>query len=207
MRIAVVTEGSTKHRNADVVAALSTFDHEIINFGMFNAEGETDLNYLDTALMSAICIHLDIADFVVGGCGTGQGYMNAVLQFPKMACGLLMDPVEAWLFAQVNAGNCVSLQLNKGYGLGGDTNLRFLFERMFSVEFGAGYPAHRREIQQGARKKLEDLSDTTHKSFEEILRTMDQTIVKRVANLPVMSEAIKGAKDCEAKKILLAAQA
>jgi len=204
MRIAVVTEGSTKHRNAEVAAVLKEFDHEIINLGMFNTEGETDLTYIDTAFISAVCIHLDIADFVVGGCGTGQGYMNAVLQYPKMFCGFLTDPVEAWLYGQVNAGNCVSLQLNKGYGaLGGGVNLRFMFEKLFSVEFGAGYPAQRREIQRGARENLIRLSETTHKPFAQILAEMDQSIVRRAASLPAVAEHIRNAPDCEAKAILL----
>jgi ribose 5-phosphate isomerase RpiB len=190
------------------VEALGAFDHEIINLGMFNTEGETDLTYIETALMSAICIHLDIADFIVGGCGTGQGYMNTVLQFPKMFCGLLTDPVEAWLFGQVNAGNCISLQLNKGYGaLGGDINLRFLLEKLFSVEFGCGYPAQRREIQSGARQRLKDLSAVSHRSFDDILKNMDQTVLRRVANLPVLSGYIRKADNCETKNILLAAQA
>ena len=204
MKIAVVTEGSTKQRNADVVAALANLNHEIINLGMFNVEGETDLTYIETALMSAISIHLNIADFIVGGCGTGQGYINTVLQFPGMFCGLLMDPVEAWLYGQVNAGNCVSLQLNKGYGaLAGDVNLRFIFEKLFSVDYGGGYPAARRDIQQGARDKLKALSAATHKPFADILVNMDQTILRRVVNLPVLSGYIQKSDECEIKRILL----
>ncbi len=131
MKIAVINEGSTKIRNAEVCAALRELGHEVVNLGMTGREGEPDLNYLHTALLSALCLHLNMAEFVVGGCGTGQGYMNAVLQFPDIFCGLLLDPVDALLFRQVNAGNCVSLALNKGYALGGDLNLKILFEQLF----------------------------------------------------------------------------
>ena len=123
MKIAVITEGSTKHHNADVMKALEGMGHEVFNLGMKNVDGEPDLTYMETGLMTAIALNLKAVDFVVGGCGTGQGYMNAVLQYPGVFCGLIMDPVEAFLYSQVNAGNCISLQLNKGYGgIGGDLN-------------------------------------------------------------------------------------
>ena len=94
MRIAVINEGSTKHRNRDVLKALEGMGHEVWNLGMKDQEGEPDLSYLETAFLSALMLNLGAVDFVVGGCGTGQGYMNAVLQFPGTACGLLMDPTE-----------------------------------------------------------------------------------------------------------------
>ena len=34
MKIAVITEGSTKHRNTDVMKALEGMDHEVFNLGM-----------------------------------------------------------------------------------------------------------------------------------------------------------------------------
>jgi len=122
MKIAVVTEGSTKTKNADVVKALESLNqgHEIYNLGMKNAEGEPDLNYLDTGFISALVLNLKAVDYVVGGCGTGQGFMNVVLQFPGVWFGLLVDPLDAFLYSQVNAGNCVSFSLNKGCGLGTD---------------------------------------------------------------------------------------
>ncbi len=127
MRIAVINEGSTKHRNADVMKALDGMGHQVVNLGMRNVPEEPDLTYLETGFLSALVLNLKAVDFVVGGCGTGQGYMNAVLQFPGTACGLIMDPVEAFLFSRVNAGNCVSLPPNKGYGgVGGDLNVRYM---------------------------------------------------------------------------------
>jgi ribose 5-phosphate isomerase RpiB len=127
MKIAIINEGSTKSRNADVIKALESLNqgHEIFNLGMKNVEGEPDLNYLDTGFLAALVLNLKAVDFVLGGCGTGQGFMNAVLQFPGVACGLLMDPVDSFLYSQVNAGNCISFSLNKNYGLGGDLNLKY----------------------------------------------------------------------------------
>jgi ribose 5-phosphate isomerase RpiB len=159
---------------------------------MKNEEGEPDLTYLETGFLSALLLNLQAVSFVVGGCGTGQGYMNMVLQFPNAFCGLIMDPVDAYLFSQVNAGNCISLVLNKGYGnLGADINLRYVFERLFAQPFGGGYPPARQAIQIGARKKLETVSKIAHRSFGEILAEMDQTVVTNALAFPGVAAFIR----------------
>ena len=78
MRIAVINEFSTKNRNGDVLKALEELGYEPVNLGMKDLEGEPQLNYLETAFLSALALNLKAVDFVVGGCGTGQGYMNAL---------------------------------------------------------------------------------------------------------------------------------
>jgi ribose 5-phosphate isomerase RpiB len=171
---------------------------------MKNVEGEPDLTYLETGFMSALLLNLKAVDFVVGGCGTGQGYINAVLQFPGVSCGLLVDPVDSFLYSQVNAGNCVSLALNKGYGLGGDLNLRYLFAHLFNDTYGQGYPPARKEIQAGARKKLEQLSITAHKPMKDILSDMDKTIISRTLSFPGVLDFIKSsAPSSELKEYVL----
>ena len=205
MKVAVVNEGSTKHRNKDVMAAVNSmgFD-EVYNLGMKNEEGEPDLSYMETGFLSALVLNLKAVDFVVGGCGTGQGYMNAVLQFPGTACGLLMDPVEAFLFARVNAGNCISLPLNKGYGgIGGDVNVKMILENIFCDDFGKGYPPARAEIQVGARKRFEALSLASHKSMTEILDVMDQNTLMNALNFPGIREVVEGAPESELKTRVL----
>ena len=204
MKIAVITEGSTKHRNADVMKALDGLGHEVINLGMKNIEGEPDLTYIETGFMSALALNLKAVDFVVGGCGTGQGYMNVVLQFPGTACGFITDPVEAWIYSQVNGGNCISLPLNKGYGgVGGDLNVRYILEKLFNETYGAGYPAARADIQVKARKKLEGISLTNHRSMPEILKAMDREVVERTLRFPGVLEFFKTAPASELKDAVL----
>lgn len=196
-------EGSTKFQNPDVIRVLGNFGHEILNLGMKNVEGEPDLTYMETALISALALNLGVVDFVVGGCGTGQGYMNAVLQYPNVACGLIYDPVEAFLFSQVNAGNCISLPLNKGYGkVNGDINLQYVFEKLFNDTYGQGYPAVRGELQKKAREKLADLSVTSHYTMEEILQRMDIEIVKKACAFPGVMEAFESAPESALKDTL-----
>lgn len=43
-------------------------------------------------------------------------------------CGLIQSPLDAWLFGQINGGNCISLALNFGYGWATDINLWFVFD-------------------------------------------------------------------------------
>ena len=206
MRIAVVIEGSTKARNTDVVKALEDLNqgHGIHNLGMKNQDGEPDLNYVETGFLSALLLNLKAVDFVVGGCGTGQGYMNAVLQFPGIACGFITDPVEAFLYSQVNAGNCISLPLNKQYGLGGDINLRYIFEKLFNPTYGQGYPPARKEIQLAARAKLEKLSLDNHKPMIEIVQAMDRSIIDNVLKFPgVLSFIKEQAPQSELKSLIV----
>jgi len=204
MKIAVITEGSTKHRNGDVMKALDGMGHEVFNLGMKNVEGEPDLTYIETGILTALVLNMKAVDFVVGGCGTGQGYMNAVLQFPGTACGLIMDPVEAFLYSRVNAGNCISLPLNKGYGgIGGDLNIRYILEKLFNENYGAGYPKARAELQINAREKLAKLSEVAHLPMIEILKAMDQEPVKRALAFPGVLEFLKTAPESGLKDYVL----
>ena len=206
MKIAVVIEGSTKAKNADVVKALESLNqgHEIYNLGMKNVEGEPDLNYLDTAFIAALALNLKAVDYVVAGCGTGQGFMNAILQFPGTACGLLIDPVDSFLYSQVNAGNCVSFCLNKNYGLGGDLNLKYMLKSLFNDTYGQGYPPARREIQLKARARLEKLSLDAHKSMKEIIQLMDKNVIDTALKFPGVLEFIKDkAPQSELKDLVL----
>lgn len=200
MKVAVINEGSTKHRNADVVKAAAEMGLEIYNLGMKNVEWEPDLSYMETAFLSALVLNLGAVEFVIGGCGTGQGYMNAVLQYPGTSCGLLMDPVEAYLFSQVNAGNCISLPLNKGYGgVGGDLNVKYILEKLFNDTYGQGYPIARREIQISARKRLETLSLSTHKTMGEILDVMDPIVLHTALDFPGVREFMETAPESNLK--------
>lgn len=204
MKIAVITEGSTKIRNSEVVAALDGMGHEVYNLGMKNVEGEPDLTYMETGFLSALLLNMNAVDFVVGGCGTGQGYMNMVLQFPGTACGLLCDPVDAFLFSQVNAGNCISLALNKGYSnLGGGLNVRYMLEKLFNDTYGQGYPPARKDIQVNARKKLSNFSIVAHKTMPEILKGMDKDIIKNTLSFPGVLDFIKTAPESELKTLVL----
>lgn len=180
MRVAVVSEVSARDKNQDIVSALQACGQEVLNAGMTGAEDEPELTYIHTGLIAATLLNIGAVDMVVGGCGTGQGFLNSVIQYPNVLCGLIQSPLDAFLFSQINAGNCVSLALNKGYGWAGDLNLRYIFEKLFAASPGGGYPPHRSESQAQSRERMRHISEATHKPFGYIVRALDREIVKTV---------------------------
>ncbi len=191
MKIAVINETSSADKNKDIIAALEGRGHEIINVGMTKTGAKPELTYIHTGLLAGILLNLKKVDFVVGGCGTGQGYLNSVMQYPSVFCGLIQTPLDVWLFGQINGGNCISLALNFGYGWAGDINLKFIFDRLFELpEFGKGYPPHREESQQASRRMLEEISIATHKNLGDIITSLDDKVIKPVLNYPGVKELI-----------------
>ena len=131
MRIAVINEVSSQDKNPKVMEALANVPAEVFNVGMTGAGNEPELTYIHTGLMAAIALNSGAADLVIGGCGTGQGFLISAMQYPNVFCGLILDSLDAWLFSQINGGNCISLALNKGFGWAGDINLKYIFEKLF----------------------------------------------------------------------------
>ena len=190
MRIAVINETSAADRNADILAALEGRGHEIINAGMKKNGEKPELQYIHTGLLAAILLNLKRVDLVVGGCGTGQGFLNSVMQYPGVVCGHILNDLDAWLFAQINAGNCISLALNQGYGWAANVNLKFIFDRFFSVEAGQGYPPHRREPQAQSRRALEVISQAAHRPLKDIILALPDDVVNPVLAYPGASDLI-----------------
>ncbi len=190
MKIAVVNETSAADKNADILSALKEHGHDVINAGMTKNFAKPEITYIHTGLISAILLNLGRVDFVVGGCGTGQGYLNSVMQYPGVFCGHILNSLDAWLFTQINGGNCISLMLNQGYGWAADINLQFIFDRIFSVESGAGYPAHRKDSQRESRETLAAVSASTHLPFSEIIATLPDEIIKPAIEYPGVKELI-----------------
>lgn len=205
MKIAVISETSAAAKNADVVAALDGRGHTVINVGMTEAGAQPELTYVHTGLMAGLLLNLGRVELVVAGCGTGQGFLNAALQYPNVCCGLIQTPLDAWLFGQINGGNCISLALNFGYGWAGETNLQFIFDRLFSLkEFGKGYPPHREQSQQQSRRTLEGVSVTTHKTMPEIVSSLDDAVIKPVLTYPGVKELlnVESIPDAQLKQAL-----
>lgn len=209
MRIAVVCETSTADRHGDVLKALEGRGHEVFSAGMTRSGASPELSYIQTGFISALLLNAGRADLIVGGCGTGQGYLNAVMQYPGVFCGLIQDPMDAWLFRQINDGNCISLALQKGYGWAADVNLGFLFDRFFSVEAGGGYPPHRAEPQRASRGILHGVTQATHKPFAQIVRDLDVAVVGPALGYPGVAEAVDAATlaDADLKAALQARMA
>ena len=186
-----MTEVSTRDKNKLVIAALENRGHEVFNLGMKGVEGEPELTYIHTGFLSAALLGVGCADLVVGGCGTGQGFLNSVMQYPGICCGLIETPLDAWLFAQINGGKCLSLALNKGFGWAGDVNLKFIFDHFFGVEWGLGYPEHRKSSQQRSSAILKEISSRTHLPLPDIIARMEDEVVRPALAFPGVMDFIR----------------
>ncbi|HJO93878.1 MAG TPA: RpiB/LacA/LacB family sugar-phosphate isomerase [Victivallales bacterium] len=185
MKIAVINETSSANRNSDILNALEGRGHDIFNLGMTVPGAEPELTYIHTGLLTGLLLNLKKVDLVIGGCGTGQGFLNSALQYPGVFCGLIQNPMDAWLFAQINGGNCISLALQIQYGWAADVNLKFIFDKLFSFEnFGSGYPENRKKSQEQSRNSLIDISHKSHKKIHEILNSIDKETVVTALNYP-----------------------
>jgi len=191
MRIAVINEVSARDKNKFILDALKQVDAEVFNIGMSESTDKPELTYIHTGLMAGLSLASRAADFVVGGCGTGQGFLISAMQYPGVFCGHITNPLDAWLFSQINGGNCISLALNKGFGWAGDIDLKYIFEKLFSDEPGLGYPPHRSESQRESRNVLKQINAVAHKDFATIIKTIDKTILNTVLNYPAFMEFIK----------------
>lgn len=194
MKVAVINEVSTRTKNKDIIAGLEKLGIETINIGMSDEPAANDLSYNHTGFMAGAVLNLGLVDMVIGACGTGQGFLISANQYPNVYCGMIVEPVDAFVFSQINAGNCISLALNKGYGWAGELNLEYIFEKLFIKAPGLGYPTERAAFQEKSRNLLKDVNAATHKPFEEMLLSIDESMMKTVLQHKPFFEAVKNAK-------------
>ncbi len=192
MKIALILENSQAPKNALIFKELESVakahGHEVVNFGMYSAEDDRCLTYVMNGLLVALVLNTGVADFVVTGCGTGEGACLACNSFPGVQCGHVTNPVDAYLFTQVNGGNAISLPYAQNFGWGGELNLRYTFEKLFVSPFGGGYPPERVEAEQRNKKILDGVKEITHRPLIEILKKLDKDFVKNTINDPKFPE-------------------
>ena len=151
--------------------------HEVFNYGMYGAEDENQLTYVQIGILTAVLINSGAADYVITGCGTGEGAMLACNSFPKVLCGHITSPLDAYLFSQVNDGNTIALPFAENFGWGGELNLRYIFEKLFFAPGGGGYPKERVIPEQRNKKILDQVKEVTHVDLVTILKNLDRELV------------------------------
>lgn len=161
MKIALINENSQASKNQQIYEVLKKeadkAGHKVFNYGMYSAEDDIQLTYVKNGLLASILLSTKAVDFVVTGCGTGQGAMLACNSFPNVLCGHVTDSLDAYLFGQVNDGNCIAIHFAQSFGWGAEVNLHYLFEKLLSEQFGGGYPKERREPEQRNKRILDDV--------------------------------------------------
>ena len=182
MKIALINENSQAAKNEIIYKSLKNtvepMGHEVLNFGMYSADDETQLTYVMNGLLAAILLNSKAVDFVVTGCGTGEGAMLALNSFPGVLCGHVTSPLDAYLFGQVNDGNAIAMPFAQGFGWGAELNLDYTFEKLFSTEMGGGYPKERVVPEQRNKKILDEVKKITHHDIMYVLENIDQDFLK-----------------------------
>ena len=183
MRIALINENSQAAKNGLIYESLKKVaeskGHTVDNYGMYSAEDDASLTYVQNGILAAILLNSGAADFVVTGCGTGEGAMLALNSFPGVLCGHVVHPSDAYMFMQINDGNAIALPFAKGFGWGAELNLTYIFEKLFEGEAGGGYPKERVVPEQRNKKILDEVRKVAFKdSLIDILKNLDQDLVK-----------------------------
>ena len=182
MRIALINENSQAAKNSLIETTLrkvvEPMGHTVDNYGMYSAEDEAQLTYVQCGLLASLLLNTGAADYVVTGCGTGEGAMLACNSFPGVLCGHLVDPSDGFMFAQINDGNCVALPFAKDFGWGAELKLEMIFQQLFGFGHGNGYPKERVVPEQRNKKILDGVKALTYRPLIDILPDLDQEFVK-----------------------------
>lgn len=204
MKIALMMENSQAKKNSIVLEALKKvvepLGHEVVNYGMFGIDEEEQLTYVQLGLMASLVLSTKAADFVITGCGTGEGAMLACNSFPNVLCGYVVEATDAYLFSQVNNGNAIALPFAKGFGWGAEINLEYIFEKLFSCEGGLGYPRERAIPEQRNKRILDDVKKITYRPLINILKEIDKSLLKGVMNAQGFKDNFY--KDCQDEEII-----
>lgn len=203
MKIALINENSQAAKNGIIEAALrkvaDAHKFEVVNYGMYAADDAAQLTYVQAGILAATLLNSGAADYVVTGCGTGEGAMLALNSFPGVICGHIETPLDAYTFAQINDGNAIAVPFALGFGWGGDLNLTYIFEKLFCEPSGQGYPRERAVPEKRNKKILDEVKKVTYRDLCDILPALDRELVRG---------AFAGAKfreyffrDCKCNKI------
>jgi ribose 5-phosphate isomerase RpiB len=182
MKIALIIENSQAAKSEIVHNALKSvaepLGHAVHHYGMYTPEDKASLTYVMNGLLAGILLNSKAADFVVTGCGTGMGSMLACNSMPGVFCGLIADPTDAFLFGQINDGNCLAMPYAKGFGWAAELNLQDCYRKLFEHERGVGYPKERAAIMAKNRGILKELKLASCKDMLTVLKSVDQELLK-----------------------------
>ncbi len=214
MKIAVLNEFSQASKNPMIVGELKKvvepMGHEVFNTAMeaplldqdvpeAYTAGNPRLTYLHLGVQAALLLNSGAVDFVIAGCGTGQGALLSLNMYPGVVCGYCVEPTDAYLFLQINNGNALSLPFAKGFGWGAELNLNNIFTRAFCSPKGMGYPQSRKEAQNQYAETLSEMKRQIAKELPKALRALDPKLVKESLTPRFLECFYAGCKDEELK--------
>ena len=184
MRIGVIQASSQANKNKMLYKAVTKYapkDSEVINFGCTLEEKE-NYSYIEISILVGVLLANRTVDFIVTGCSSGQGMMLACNSMPGVICGYAPTPKDAYLFAQINNGNAISLPLGEEYTWSGIDNLERTVEALFSEPFGQGYPKSEADRKIKDSEQLKEIRKSGQISMQELLNKLDASLVNKLKN-------------------------
>ena len=181
MRIAVIQASSQAAKNELIYSAVKKYaaGAEVINFGCFGNE-DNKYSYIEISVLVGLLLSSKSVDLVVTGCSSGQGMMLACNNMPGVLCGYIPTPMDAYLFAQINDGNAVSLPLGEEYTWAGEENLDKTIAKLFSEPFGQGYPKSEAERKLEDTRLLKSIRSSSQIKMTELLKTLEKPLLYKV---------------------------
>ena len=181
MKIAVVQASSQISKNNMLYSYSKKYakDADVINFGCF-LDDEEKYSYIEISILIGMLIDENVVDFVVTGCSSGQGMMLACNSMPGVLCGYAPTLKDAYLFAQINNGNAISLPLGEQYTYIGEENLEMTLKALFSEPFGGGYPASEAQRKIADSKMLKEIRAKSQRELKEFLSEIDPLLIEKL---------------------------
>ena len=106
--------------------------------------------------------------------------MLACNSMPGVLSGYAPTPRDAFLFAQINNGNAVSLPLGEEYAYAGEKNLEESLAAVFAKPFGGGYPESEAARKIADANRLKEMKSQAQLSFSDFLAKLDPEVVDKV---------------------------
>lgn len=181
MKIGVIQASSQSEKNNLIFDTVSKYaaDSEVINFGCLENE-EEKYSYIEISLLAGLLLASGSVDLIVTGCSSGQGMMLALNNIPGVLCGYIPSPEDAYLFAQINNGNAVSLPLGEDYSWRGLDNFDKTLAKLFSEPFGQGYPKSEAERKLKDTALLKDIRNKSQVSVSDFYRSLDSGLIQKI---------------------------
>ena len=205
MKIAVIQASSQAEKNELIYSTVKKYasDADVINFGC--TKDEEKYSYIEISVLVGLLLSSKAVDFVVTGCSSGQGMMLACNNMPGVLCGYIPTPQDAYLFAQINNGNAVSLPLGEEYTWTGAENMDKTLEKLFSEPFGQGYPKSEAARKLEDTKLLKKIREASQVKMTELIANMDKALLDKVlSKTDVVEYILENGRDEELSLLLKA---
>ena len=128
--------------------------------------------------------------------------MLACNSMPDVICGYAPTPKDAYLFAQINNGNAISLPLGEVYTWSGIENLEKTIKALFSEPFGQGYPKSEAERKIRDAEQLKEIRRIGQVQFKELLNILDISLLELIKRKQGVIQYVKAYGEKEIADLL-----